>query len=74
MKVEQVIKEQYEWKATDYCCKKMEKSLRYHDYINLTLNGELLIGDYARDNAIIDYCPFCGKKINYESLVDKELK
>jgi len=48
-----------------YCCKKMKKNLQTSGVIWMN-NGAICIGDEFKQNINIDFCPFCGEKIQTE--------
>jgi hypothetical protein len=63
MKIEKVRTDSYNYEVTKFCCKKMKKHLGKIDMVIWLDNNEILIGNKWREYIKIDYCPFCGEKI-----------
>ncbi len=71
--VKEPIPTQYEARIPEYCCKTYE---HFKDWFNVTLSGIFLRSPYPKHEEYgrsghpgfsytskIDYCPFCGEKI-----------
>jgi len=67
MKVEKIKDISYYYGIGKPCCKKMKKYLNNEYVMEMDLNGDINIGYSYKDCAKIEYCPFCGEKIEYES-------
>ena len=65
MKVEKVEKIHKEYVVTEVCCEKMKSHIDPHPQYDGNITCE--DGKIAFCGWYIDYCPFCGKKIEQRS-------
>lgn len=64
MKVEKRVTENITWAMDEYCCEKMEHALC--DEFLFICEGQTQIQTvfhYLKEGHYIDFCPFCGEKI-----------
>ena len=48
-----------------YCCKEMEKYMEKTSYIYYNSKGVYIDMNFYASRVHIDYCPFCGEKIEF---------
>ncbi len=66
MKVIKTVNEEIVWRIDEYCCEKMEHAKT--DELILINDGQVKFNHpsrsaYLKDGDFVDYCPFCGEKI-----------
>ena len=64
----------YKWKAINFCCPEMGEQVMAHNIQPSIFSDHIprflfQIGDYM---SYINYCPYCGTKIEGEFEVDKD--
>ena len=67
MKIIKKKSESYHYEPEKFCCKKMKKAYRHSIIFNYDTRKLAYRTDEDNGYNLINYCPFCGERIEYES-------